>query len=401
MGRMDKEKMPREIWVMVCAAFAVALGYGIVAPILPQFARSFGVTITASSALISVFAGMRLAFATPAGKLVDALGERRMYMVGLLIVAVSSAACAFAPSYLALLVLRGLGGIGSVLFTISAMSLIIRLAPPRRRGRASSLYGSGFLFGNILGPALGALLAPWGMRLPFLIYAGTLVGAFLVVLFALPDPRDDEADKGGTVVEPMKVREAITSPVYRACLVTNTAHAWTNMGVRVAIIPIATGVALGYPGWLSGAALTATALGTAASLLIGGGWSDRFGRLTVVVPGLAISGTMMLVLGMLSSPALIIATCVLAGIGAGLINPGAQGALADVLDSRPAGKVVSTFQMAGDLGQILGPLAIGAVADAAGFTYAFIVAGAMCLLATLAWIPARQGAYSGYVSDDR
>lgn len=397
---MNDERMPKEIWVMVCAAFAVALGYGIVAPILPQFALSFGVTVMASSALISVFAGMRLVFATPAGKLVDVFGERRMYMTGLLIVAASSAACAFAPSYLALLILRGLGGVGSVLFTISAMSLIIRLAPPQRRGRASSLYGSGFLIGNILGPALGALLAPWGMRLPFLLYAGTLVCAFLVVLIALPDPRAALAGSSGSEVAPMTVREAICSPVYRACLATNIAHAWTNMGVRVAIIPVATGVALGYPGWLSGAALTATALGTAASLIIAGGWSDRFGRLIVVVPGLAISGTMMIALGNLSSPLLITATCVLAGIGAGLINPGAQGALADVLDSRPAGKVVSTFQMSGDLGQILGPLVIGAVADGWGFTPAFIVAGSMCLLATLAWLPAREGAYSGYEGQD-
>ena len=59
-----KERMPSEIWVMVCAALAVALGYGIVAPVLPQFATSFGVSMTAATSLVSVFAGMRLAFAT-------------------------------------------------------------------------------------------------------------------------------------------------------------------------------------------------------------------------------------------------------------------------------------------------------------------------------------------------
>ena len=66
---MNKTQMPREIWVLVAAALAVALGYGIVAPIIPQFARSFDVSITAASALTSVFAGTRLLFATPGGKL--------------------------------------------------------------------------------------------------------------------------------------------------------------------------------------------------------------------------------------------------------------------------------------------------------------------------------------------
>lgn len=199
---MNKTRMPREIWVLVAAALAVALGYGIVAPIIPQFARSFDVSITAASALTSVFAGTRLLFATPGGKLIDTFGERKMYMTGLLIVAVSSAASGFAQSYVQLLVLRGLGGIGSIVFSVSAMSLIIKLSPPDHRGRASSLYGSAFLLGNILGPSLGSLLAVWGMRLPFFIYAGTLFIAFLVILIALPEPERELPGKDGVAEAP-------------------------------------------------------------------------------------------------------------------------------------------------------------------------------------------------------
>ena len=131
---MKTTVISREIWVLVAAALAVALGFGILAPILPRYARTFDVSYTGATALVSVFAGMRLVFATPGGKLVDIFGERRMYMAGLLIVALSSAACGFASTYVQLLVLRGIGGIGSVMFTISAMSLIIKLSPPGRRG---------------------------------------------------------------------------------------------------------------------------------------------------------------------------------------------------------------------------------------------------------------------------
>lgn len=387
--------MPREIWVLVAAALAVALGYGIVAPIIPQFARSFDVSVTAASALTSVFAGMRLTFATPGGKLIDRFGERKMYMTGLLIVAISSAASGLAQNYVQLLVLRGIGGVGSVVFTVSAMSLIIKLSPPGQRGRASSLYGSAFLLGNILGPSLGSLLAVWGMRLPFFIYAGTLMVSFLVILIALPEPEKDLSDHDVDVT-PMKVREAIESPTYRAVLVTGFAHAWTNMGVRLTLIPLATGVALGYDEWVSGAALTAGAIGTATSLLVAGGWSDRYGRMTVITPGLVAAGIMTIIFGGLDNPYLLVVVALLSGLGAGLIQPGQQGAVADVLDGRPGGKVVSTFQMAGDVGQIVGPLFAGLIADNFGYSYAFAVSGLILIFAVAAWLPARGGSYAGY-----
>lgn len=391
-------EMPREIWVLVAAALAVALGYGIVAPIIPQFARSFDVSVMAASALTSVFAGMRLVFATPGGKLIDMFGERKMYMTGLLIVALSSAASGFAQSYSQLLVLRGIGGIGSIVFSVSAMSLIIKLSPPGQRGRASSLYGSAFLLGNILGPSLGSLLAVWGMRLPFFIYAGTLMVSFVVILIWLPEP-DRTHDADDVAAEPMTVREAVSSPTYRAVLVTGFSHAWTNMGVRLTMIPLATGIAMGYGEWVSGAALTAGALGTALALLVAGSWSDRYGRMRVIVPGLVLSGAMTMIFGNLDNPAILVAVAFVTGLGAGLIQPGEQGAVADVLDGRAGGKVVSTFQMAGDLGQIIGPLLAGFIADRLGYSYAFALSGAILILAVLAWIPARTDSYRGYRRD--
>ena len=55
--------MPREIWVLVGTSFLIAIGYGIVAPTLPVFVRSFDVGITAASLVISAFAFVRLLFA--------------------------------------------------------------------------------------------------------------------------------------------------------------------------------------------------------------------------------------------------------------------------------------------------------------------------------------------------
>ncbi|HQD69482.1 MAG TPA: MFS transporter, partial [Ornithinibacter sp.] len=59
-------RIPREIWVLIASAFVIALGFGLILPVLPQFAQSFGVGATASSIVVSAFAFFRLVFA-PAG----------------------------------------------------------------------------------------------------------------------------------------------------------------------------------------------------------------------------------------------------------------------------------------------------------------------------------------------
>ena len=149
------EGLPREVAVLAAVAFAVAVGFGVVVPALPLFAREFGVGNTAAGAVISAFAFMRLVSALASGRLVDRFGERVILAAGIGIVAVSSAVAGLAQSYNQLVVLRGVGGIGSAMFTVSAMSLLLRVAGPEQRGRATGLWQSGFLFGAIAGPALG------------------------------------------------------------------------------------------------------------------------------------------------------------------------------------------------------------------------------------------------------
>jgi MFS family permease len=159
-------RLPREVWVLVVANVVVALGYGVVAPVLPQYARHFGVSISAATFVITAFAVMRLVGAPPAGFLVQRLGERRVYISGLIIVALSTAACAFAETYWQLLLFRSLGGVGSAMFTVSSLALMIRISPPDARGRVAGLFSSGFMVGSVGGPILGALTVGFGLAAP-------------------------------------------------------------------------------------------------------------------------------------------------------------------------------------------------------------------------------------------
>ncbi|MGB7979621.1 MAG: MFS transporter, partial [Candidatus Nanopelagicales bacterium] len=172
--------LPRDVAVLSFVAFAVALGYGIAAPALPVYARTFGVSALLASTVISGFALMRLLTAGPAGVMVDRFGERRIMSIGIWIVALSSLATAGAQTFAQLLILRGVGGIGSAMFTVSAMALLLRTAAPEQRGRASGAFQAGFLFGGVAGPAIGGAVVGISIRAPFLVYGVTLVVAGVI-----------------------------------------------------------------------------------------------------------------------------------------------------------------------------------------------------------------------------
>lgn len=382
--------VPAEIRVLIAAAFVIALGFGIVAPVLPQYARSFGVGVTAASIIVSAFAFARLVFAPGGGALIAKFGERPVYIAGLLIVAVSTAATGFAQTYPQLLIFRGLGGIGSTMFTVSAMGLIVRLSPPTIRGRVSGYYATAFLTGNILGPALGGALAPFGYRVPFFIYAVALVIASGVVALFLsgaslrPEP-------GAVPLPVMTFREALRDSAYRAALVSGFANGWTNFGVRNALLPMFAAAVPTLGDWTAGVALTVFAAGNALALQAGGRLVDSRGRKRVLIVGLVVSSAATVVFGYVENLLPFLVLSAVAGMGAGLLNPAQQAAVADVVgNGRNGGKVLAYFQMSQDVGTIVGPVLTGVVADAAGFGPAFAITGAVTVLAALAWLPARE-----------
>jgi len=221
--------LPREVGVLAAIAFCVALGFGILIPALPVFARTFDVSIFQASMVISAFALVRLVTAPLAGSLVNRLGERWVLSSGLLIVAVSSAAAGLSQNFVQLLVLRGVGGLGSTMFSVSAMALLLRVVDEGNRARATSAYQGGFLIGGVAGPAVGGLVIAWSVRAPFFVYAITLLAATAVALVFLRAPASDFSSTdqaagptppaGGRGARLEELRDALRLPAYRAALV--------------------------------------------------------------------------------------------------------------------------------------------------------------------------------------
>ncbi len=385
-----RQRIPREIWVLIASAFVIAVGFGLITPVLPQFAQSFGVGATASSIVVSVFAFFRLVFAPGGGRLIARFGERPIYLTGLVIVAISTGATAFAQNYWQLLVFRGLGGIGSTMFTVSAVALIVRLAPPEIRGRVSGTYASAFLLGGIGGPVIGGLLGNLGLRIPFVVYAialliaATVVAVFLRSSSLRPPP-------GAPVLPVMTFRDGLQDSAYRAALGSSFANGWANFGVRNAIIPLFAAAVIGKDTWIAGTALAVFAAGNAVGLTIAGRRSDVVGRRPFIIAGLVISGLATIATGFATSLPLLVVVSVIAGFGSGSINPAQQAAVADVVGrDRNGGPALAAFQMAADTGSIIGPIIAGILIDLGDYHLAFGLTGAITLLAVLPWLRARE-----------
>ncbi|MGH8890114.1 MAG: MFS transporter [Acidothermaceae bacterium] len=376
--------LPPEVGALAAVAFSVAVGFGIVAPAIPLFAHDFGVGRAEVGAVLSAFALMRLASAMGVGRVVDAIGERVVLATGIAIVAVSSALAGLAHSYLQLLVLRGAGGIGSAMFSVSAMGLLLRVVSPTQRGRAVGLFQGGFLLGGISGPAIGGPLAAWSIRAPFFVYAGTLVVAGAVGLLGLRHtplaPRPTKTDAGNP--RRTALRDALKQPAYRSALVANLADSWAAMGVRNTLVPLFVVESLHRgTGWV-GAGFALVALTNAAVLMPAGKLVDERGRRPVIVAGCILSGIAMVVLATAPNLVAYVLAMLVFGAGSGLLDVAPAAVVGDVAGAR-GGTVVAAFQMAGDGGSVSGPIVAGWVADASSFSTAFWVTGGVLAGAAL------------------
>ncbi len=381
---VDKPQLPREVWLLVGANFVVALGYGVVAPVLPQYARHFGVSISAATFIITAFALMRLVAAPPAGFLVQRLGERRVYISGLLIVALSTAACAFAQEYWQLLLFRSLGGLGSAMFTVSSLGLMIRISPADARGRVAGLFSTGFLIGSVGGPVLGSLTAGLGLAAPFAIYGAALLVAAAVVFVSLR--HSSVAVPAETAEATVSVREVLRHRAYRAALFSNFATGWAAFGLRIALVPLFVVEVLGRGPGFAGLALATFAIGNVSVVIPSGYLSDRVGRRKLLIVGLAVSAVSTVLVGLASSLPAFLAAAYVTGAATGIFVSPQQAAVADIVGNKARGGTpVALFQMMADFGSIFGSMVVGQVAQHASFGWAFAVSGVILALAALGW----------------
>ena len=374
------------------AIFVVMLGFGIIAPILPLFARSFGVGYGAAGLLISAFAFTRLVFDLVAGPIVDRWGERLTATAGLVVVVASSILTGLAWNFPVAVIFRGAGGAGSSVMFAAVYSYLLKVVPKDRMARTLGAFFASFNVGFIAGGPLGGVIAhEFGLRSPLFVYAALCAGAALLFFRLVRDPtvtrqtvvevattEGDESMLSGTW---RSVRELLFSRTFVAIVVLNMAFFWVIAGGYDTLVPLfgQSGLHMSTVGI---GAVLAVAVATELVLLYPAGtWADRFGRRALVIPALTWFAAAVALAGFAGSPLMFGVLLGLMGVGSGTVAVAPSAMLSDVAPERRSGTAVGVFRFFGDIGFVFGPLVAGLSTSAFGFRAAFALMAAPLILA--------------------
>lgn len=368
--------------VSACVA-AVQMSWSIVVPVLPVYARTFGVGAAQLGLIVGIFGIGRLLVNIPAGLLADRLDRRWLLLSSVLAVVVAQVLTGLAASYWTLLGVRLCAGLAGGVAITSGMSLIADLTTTQSRGRDMATLQAFQLIGGSLGPVLGGFLAgPFGPRVPFfasgLAAVAVTVWAWRVLVRVTPPPPTAAPPSG-----PGRTRW-LTRDVFGVCLLGFSVF-FHRFGGMQALIPLIAYGAIGISVSHLGLLLSGITVCNMLVVRFAGGLSDRIGRKRVIIPAMAMvsSGCAALALAH-SIPAFVIATLA-TGVASGFSGPTPAAYLADVAAPSARGTAIGVYRTFGDMGTILGPILLGVAAQSWGFAPATLVLAGVVAVTTVAF----------------
>uniref|UniRef100_UPI0039EF45A5 MFS transporter n=1 Tax=Bordetella sputigena TaxID=1416810 RepID=UPI0039EF45A5 len=395
----DIGRIARPVMFGFLFAWAMPLGF------LPLYARSLpagGLALPGNLLLalpISVEMGCGLLTALLAGRLTDRKGWQVPVLLGLGVSFAGMLACAFAANLPMFAAARGLVGLGYGLAWMGLQGFIVTRSSPLYRGRNMTSVIAGLFAGHLTGAAVGAMLMEQlGFRLVFGISAVMMMVPVLGVLVLMrPYMRQ------GAVAVPIAARPVAAGVARTARLVFTRDFGLLLLG---SVIPFSIAqvglLSFALPLYLEAAGVAASSIGRVLMIYglcviyIGplmGRLVDRspFKKGWIVLGGLIGSAGM---LGLyfdsgLPAAALAVLLLALASCFSGASQSPYMLALPDVQEYGAAG-ATSVMRAADKLGQMAGPLMVGALFGTAGMGASLAITGAVYLAATLiflAWAP--------------
>lgn len=183
------------IFVLFLIVFVDLLGFGIIIPFLPFYAREYGATGKTAGLLVAIYSAMQFLFAPVWGRLSDRIGRRPVLLISLVGSMSGYAIFAFANTLTLLFVSRIIAGIAAANIG-TAQAYIADTTTPENRAKGMGLIGAAFGLGFILGPPIGGVLSSaslhhghHGNLYPGLLASGLSMTALVVAFFALAESR--------------------------------------------------------------------------------------------------------------------------------------------------------------------------------------------------------------------
>ncbi len=423
---------PDRWWTLAaveCGNFVVYMDGFIVTLALPAMARQFGVGLPVLKWVIVAYLLTVTVTLLPAGRLADIWGRRRIVVIGMGVLVVTSVLCALAPTVEILIGFRVLQGVGGGLVLANVMAEITAVFPKQERRKAMAVNASILALAQVTGLVLGGLLiGQFGWRSLFLvILAVSLAGLILSlrILKARPRSQDRTAmDWTGAVLAvvatsaPFLVIEQLSqeglSPASLAILMGGAAalalfvaveqrlakplltlslfrsRAFTFGSVAAAfyfvaavacyfLLPLYAQLVLGRSPVMSGVLIVPLSLVLTATSLTVSSLGDRVGARTLSTAGMLCVSAGLVGLSWLgpdAAVASIIWPLVLLGMGGGLFHPPNNSATLNTVPAQHLSVANGFLSMARNFGQ-----AIGAALAASLLAHGLGAAGADAALA--------------------
>ena len=371
--------------VLFLTIFLDLMGFGLIIPILPTYAKTLGATDAMVGLLGTSFSIMQFIFASFWGGLSDRYGRRPIMLISIAIMTVGYILFANATVLWLLFATRMLKGFGAANLSV-AQAYISDVVPLEKRTQAFGIIGAAFGLGFIFGPSLGGILHEHFGVSGVGYFAAALGGLnFVLAWFFLGETLKEKSTEITLFPNPFKDIFAFSgSAEVRALFTINFVYVlgFSMMQITSTLL------------WAEHFGLTEASIGYVfayvglLAVIIQGGLIGHFQR-WLGERNLVVIGTFLVALGLFTMPFvptdqfwLELGSMTALSLGNALLTPTVSALLSSFAPEGMQGKILGTNQSVGSLARVLGP-AIGGVAYGMYYTYPYILAGSVTLVVTV------------------
>jgi DHA1 family tetracycline resistance protein-like MFS transporter len=186
---------------VILVVFIDLLGFSLILPLLPYYAKTFGANGFVTGVLVSSYAAMQLLGAPVLGRLSDRFGRRPVLLLSIFGTFIGFLLLGFATTLWMLFASRLIDGITGGNISV-AQAYISDVTDPKDRAKSLGLIGAAFGLGFIIGPVTGGVLSQWGYAVPAFVAAGLAFINLLLVFFWLPESLTPERRAAMPVKQP-------------------------------------------------------------------------------------------------------------------------------------------------------------------------------------------------------
>lgn len=354
--------------VVTLAIFTDMLVYGLVVPILPNYAQSLGVSQTAIGFLFGSYA-IALFIATPIfGILSDRIGRKGPMLWGLLGLASSTLLYSFASCFWMLVVARSLQGISAAITWTAGFALLADLYPAQERGKVMGIALSGQSIGTLIGPSIGGWLYQFGgYKAPFLAATGVALIDGLLRILLIKDVPHEKTESLLSSLKLLKNRQlliivgVVVIGASVPCVLEPTLplHLQTGMNVSVGV----TGLLFAIP-----------TLAYAVSAPVIGSLSQRIGHHRMMTIGMILTAVSFPLIALCHTVWLVAAMLIVLGIGMGTAVTPCLPEFAELSQksgTNSYGASFSIYNTAYSVGMMIGPTVGGTLTNYLGIVWAY------------------------------